>query len=450
MNKYIQIVLLFGAAILVNFFAPQIISLIHHLPEGAEQSIAMTLLGTSIILGFGWWSAEVSDNINNKIPSFALQLLVAITMNGMLKLTITSTILIVVICTLLAIKILKIGGDEVERRNIKNIALPTIMLAIPGYLITFFICFILFTQIMGLNPLLAALFPAIIGSTDPAALIPTFKGFSFKQEHKKLVDISVAESAINDAVGAIFTGAIILMIQNGVVIDSLGTLTKGLFSADSMVHLGKQFLFGGIVGLVFGKLFYFYQEHKSKKQETSYDFALVLLFPFITGLIAMLLHGNPFLAAFVCGLVGDYEHHNKNFHKTLKVMETKMDSISKPVIFMMAGPLVGWGDIVQYLLPGLGCTALFLIARAIAVHLSLLPTKLTMSERNFMVAVRETGVLPIVLTVLTIAALPNVPELKPLMSLVAIVVLITLVVLPAVTYIWAKFLDLTEEKSYVS
>jgi NhaP-type Na+/H+ and K+/H+ antiporter len=125
-------------------------------------------------------------------------------------------------------------------------------------------------------------------------------------------------------------------------------------------------------------------------------------------------------------------------------METKMDSITKPVIFMMAGPLVGWSDILEYLPLGMGCLCLFLISRAIAVHLSLIPASMTISQKKFMMIIRETGVLHIVLTVLTIAALPNIQEIKPLMPLVAIVVLFTLVILPMLTPSWARTLKLVK------
>src|SRR5690606_1974616 len=102
----------------------------------------------------------------------------------------------VVVCTAIAAIILKGGGDELDRKDFVKIAFPTLMIAIVGYLITFFIMFPVLL-LLGLDGQTAALLAAIIGSTDPAALIPTLKTVVFKEQFKRLEGLSIAESAVN-------------------------------------------------------------------------------------------------------------------------------------------------------------------------------------------------------------------------------------------------------------
>jgi NhaP-type Na+/H+ and K+/H+ antiporter len=82
-----------------------------------------------------------------------------------------------------------------------------------------------------------------------------------------------------------------------------------------------------------------------------------------------------------------------------------------------------------------------LVARPVAVLLSLLPTRMSMKEKLFLCAVRETGVIPVVLAVMTVAQLPQMTQLMPL---TAWVVIWTLTLLPALTPWWARKLNILE------
>ncbi len=262
-----------------------------------------------------------------------------------------------------------------------------------------------------------------------------------KSQHQKLVDISVAESALNDAVGAIFTGAIVAMIQGGANVDSVASVFHGVTESHNLLHLGQQFLFGTLAGIVGWAIMYWYEKQKSVEKETDYDFAVVIGVPLLTFLLAQAIHGNGFLAAFVCGLLANYNHGNHQFHKTLEVMTVKIESIAKPTIFMMVGPLISLQDLWDTAGTGLLISLLFMfVARPVAVYLSLLLTNLSFKEKTFLCAVRETGVIPVVLAVIVKSQFPEIA----LLPLVAWVVIWTLILLPAITPWWAKFLGLTE------
>ena len=441
--NYLKIAVLFLGAYLLNLAAPSILERLVLL-GGTETAIANSLWCLGLFLGFGWACSKFAEG--TVFPSFTLQLLIGIVLHDALAPIATQIMLAVVVCTALAAIILKGGGDEVDRRDFVKIAFPTVMIALVGYLITFFVMFPILMA-MGLDGKTAALLAAIIGSTDPAALIPTLKTIVFKDEYKRLSNIAVAESALNDAVGAIFTAATAAMILAGNSVDTLTGLVSGLFSADNMMHLGGQFLFGTIAGVIGWGAMYSYEVYKSRdnardKGETTYDFAVVLAIPLVTFLLAQVIHGNGFLAAFVAGLLANYNHGKEYFHKTLHTMEIKIESIAKPTIFMMVGPFVSLGNLWETAMLGLLVSLAFiLIARPVAVLLSMLPTNLSMKDKLFLSVVRETGVIPVVLAVITVA---QFPEMTQLMPLTAWVVIWTLTLLPAITPWWSRKLGIVK------
>ena len=441
--NYLKVGLVFGLAWLLNALAPQLLPRIAEL-GGVESAIAATLWCVSLFLGFGWACSKAAEG--TIFPNFTLQLLVGIVLHDALAPLSVQLTLAVVVCTLLAAVILKSGGDEIDRHAFLKIAYPTVMIAVVGYLITFLVTYVLLLW-LGLDGKTAALLAAILGSTDPAALIPTLKQLLIKPEYRRVSDMAVAESALNDAVGAIFTSAVAALILGGAKLEGLSGLSAGLFSADNLLLLGQQFFFGtlaGLIGCLCMVLFERYKRahYKSGAVEPMYDFAIALGLPLLTFLLAQMIHGNGFLAAFIAGLLGNLNRGSQAFHALIHSMETKIESVAKPTIFMMVGPFVAVQDLGQTAVLGLLASLLFIfVARPLAVFLSLLPSDISLKEKLFLCAVRETGVIPVVLAVMTAA---QFPELHLLMPLTAWVVIWTLTLLPAITPWWAgklKILD---------
>ena len=185
------------------------------------------------------------------------------------------------------------------------------------------------------------------------------------------------------------------------------------------------------------------RSHARKSGEASYDFAFVIAVPMATFLIAQSMHGNGFLAAFIAGLLSNYNHAAERFHTTLHMMEIKIESIGKPVIFMMIGPFVSIDALIHTFWPGLiAAFGFMLVARPVAVFISLLPTRITLQEKWFMCIIRETGVIPVVLAVITAVQLPQLTLLLPL---TAWIVIWTLGVLPALTPWCANKLELLQQ-----
>jgi NhaP-type Na+/H+ or K+/H+ antiporter len=441
--NYLKVALVFALAFGVNLLAPGLLAHISHLGE-AEAAIAATLWCLGLFLLFGWACSKVAQG--TLFPSFTLQLLIGIVLHDALAPLSAQLVLSVVVCTALAAIILKSGGDEIARQDFLKIAFPTLLMATVGYLVTFFIMFPVLMW-LGLDSKTAALLAAIIGSTDPAALIPTLKTLAFKPQYKQVSNLSVAESALNDAVGAIFTGAIAAMILGGVNMDNVVALATGLFSGDNLRLLAAQFGFGVVAGVVGWLGMYAFERYKSKnnaagKLDEPYDFALVLAVPLVTFVLAQMIHGNGFLAAFIAGLLANFNHGTHYFHGLLHNLEVKMESVAKPTIFMMVGPFVALQQLADTALLGSLVSLTFIVlARPVAVFVSLLPTSISRQEKLFLCAVRETGVIPVVLAVVTVAQFPDMTQLMPL---TAWVVIWTLTLLPALTPWWAKKLNMIE------
>ena len=441
--NYIKIIAVLVVAYALNAVADP---LLQHLESlgGVEASIALTLWCSGLFLVFGWACSKAAEG--TVFPSFTLQLLVGIVLHDALSPLSTQLALSVVVCTALAAIILKSGGDEIERRDFLQIAFPTVMIALVGYLLTFFVMFPLLMW-LGLDGKTAALLAAIIGSTDPAALIPTLKQLIFKPAFKRVASLSVAESALNDAVGAIFTAAIALMIMSGADMANVTDLAQGLFRADNVRHLAGQFLFGIVAGMIGWLAMSAFERYKSKqsgqgRHDAPYDLAVVLAVPLVTFVLAQAIHGNGFLAAFVVGLLANFNHGAQYFHGLLHSVEVKIESVAKPTIFMMVGPFVALQDLIDTAVLGLSVALVFIfIARPVAVLLSLLPTVISLKEKLFLCAVRETGVIPVVLAVITVAQFPDMTQLMPL---TAWVVIWTLTLLPALTPWWARRLQMLE------
>ncbi len=444
--SYQKVLVLFLLAWALNRVAPGVLTHLYDL-EKVEASIAVSLWCMGLFLLFGWACSKAAEG--TVLPNFTLQLLVGIVLHDALSPLAEQLTLSVVVCTAMAAVILKSGGDEIERKVFLQIAYPTLMLAVLGYLITFFVMFVLLRW-LGMAGPTAALLAAIVGSTDPAALIPTLKQLSFRDKFQRVTHLSVAESALNDAVGAILTAAVCWMVSSGVDLSNMTSLGMGLLSGSNLINLAEQLLFGLVAGVLGWLGMYSFERYKSAQggkgeQDKPYDFAIVLMIPLLTFVGAQAIHGNGFLAAFVAGLLANFNHGSHHFHGLLHSMEVKIESVAKPTIFMMVGPFVTLDNLLDTAWLGLTVSLLFIfVARPLAVWISLLPTGITWREKLFLCAVRETGVIPVVLAVMAVAQFPDMTTLMPL---TAWVVIWTLTLLPAITPWWARKLHLLNEKN---
>ena len=438
---YLRVALLFGLAFLLNALAPDVLERFHAMAE-TESLLATSLWCVGLIFFFGWAASEVSES--TLLPSFAIQLLLGIVLHDAFAPLAAEPAVCVVLCTAMAAIILKSGGDAIELKAFKQIAWPSVLIASVGYLLTFFVMFAVL-QAIGMEATMAALVAAIVGSTDPAALIPTLQRLTFKDPYQRVSDLAIAESAINDALGAIFTAATCAFIVSGVALNNSLDLAKGLLNPTTLVLLANEMGFGLLAGVVGWGCMQMLERYQLRKfhldmPDGAHAVAILIAIPMLTFVLAQMLHGNGFLAVFVSGLLANFTHKDPAFQPVLQRLDFKIESMAKPAIFMMVGPFVSLNQLVDT--AGLGfmtsCILMF-IARPIAVWVSLLPTNITNTEKLFLCAVRETGVIPVVLAVIVAA---QFPQMELLLPVVAWVVIWTLVLLPAITPWWARKLEM--------
>ena len=177
---YLRIALLFGLAFLLNAIAPDVLARFQALAE-TEFLLATSLWCVGLIFFFGWAASEAAES--TLLPNFAIQLLLGIVLHDAFAPLAAQPSVCVVLCTAMAAIILKSGGDEIELKAFRQIAWPSVLIAFVGYLLTFFVMFAVL-QALGMESTLAALVAAIVGSTDPAALIPTLQRLTFKDEYQ--------------------------------------------------------------------------------------------------------------------------------------------------------------------------------------------------------------------------------------------------------------------------
>ena len=438
---YLRVALLFGLAFLLNALAPDVLARFHAMAE-TESLLATSLWCVGLIFFFGWAASEVSES--TLLPNFAIQLLLGIVLHDAFAPLAAEPAVCVVLCTAMAAIILKSGGDAIELKAFKQIAWPSVLIACAGYLVTFFVMFAAL-QALGMEPTLAALIAAIVGSTDPAALIPTLQRLTFKDQYQRVSDLAIAESAINDALGAIFTAATCALIVSGVALNDSLDLAKGLLNPSTLVLLANEIGFGLLAGVAGWGCMQMLERYQLRKfhldiADGAHAVAILIAIPLLTFALAQMIHGNGFLAVFVSGLLANFSHKDPAFQPVLQRLDFKIESIAKPAIFMMVGPFVSLNQLADT--AGLGLIAsciLMFLARPLAVWVSLLPTNISHAEKLFLCAVRETGVIPVVLAVIVAAQFPQMVLLLPV---VAWVVIWTLVLLPAITPWWARKLEM--------
>src|SRR5450432_2786118 len=131
------------------------------------------------------------------------------------------------------------GGASLRFDVLKQVWITIVVIATVGVIITALITGIAAHYILGVPLIVALLLGATLASTDPATLVPIFRQVRIRDRVAQTV---MAESAFNDATGAIVTFAVLAV--------AMGT---GSFSVwGSLLDLAKQAGFDLVVGGVLG------------------------------------------------------------------------------------------------------------------------------------------------------------------------------------------------------
>ncbi|MEY4590213.1 MAG: hypothetical protein RL497_2289 [Pseudomonadota bacterium] len=399
------------------------------------------LLCVAIIILAGLTGSVIAKKI--KIPDIVLFLLLGIAIGpaatGLLNIPAASTFNQLIL-TMGACYLLFEGGATLRFAVLKEIWITLLVIATLGVLITGAITSG-FAVSFGLPLATALLLGVVTASTDPATLVPIFKQIPIKDRVSQAV---MSESALNDAVGAIATFAVV-----GFVMGGSAALEPGHILKDLLWEAGAGIVIGSVMGYAAALL----MAHTALGVFRNHMPFLVVLAVIVTFLAADLLHASGFMAVFTCGVIignKDFfklplDHHE---HEYLEDYIGNTSLLMRMFIFILLGSQVDFKLLSAYLWVGLGLLAVFvLIARPVTVLICAAPDRRaawSWQELLFMCWTRETGVIPAALV--GILAGMQVPGMDVVGAITFIFILGTILIQAPTTAWLARKLGLLLEQ----
>jgi cell volume regulation protein A len=331
------------------------------------------------------------------------------------------------------------GGASLRLKVLKEVWVTILILATVGVLITAAITSVAAYYLLSIPFMTALLLATTIASTDPATLVPVFRQVKIKDRVAQTV---MAESAFNDATGAIATFAVLGFVMG-----------KGEFSMGaSMLDLLKQAGFGLLVGGTLGYLAALLIAHERLGFLEEYAPVVTLMTVICAYLGSDGLQASGFMAVFVFGIViGNKDVFGfameKGEQEKLENFTSITALIMRMFIFILLGTQVDFELMNKYLIGGIAVVTVFmLVARPVTVFLCALPdrrVKWSFKELLFMSWTRETGVIPGALAGLLMGM--QAPGAKVIASVTFIAILMTILIQATSTRWLAGRLGLLEE-----
>ncbi len=404
----------------------------------------LDLMYVGIIIFTGLLGGVIAKKI--KVPDIVLFLLIGIglgpAVGGFLHVPADST-MNQLILTIGACYLLFEGGATLRFAVLKEIWITLFVIASVGVLITTAIMTVAGVW-LGIPIGVALVLAALTASTDPATLVPIFKQIPIKDRVSQTV---MSESALNDAMGAIATFAVVSYVMG----------TGGGFSlSNSLQELVWEAGMGLILGAVVGYSAAFLMAHNSFgifREVTPFVIILAVITVF---LLADSIHASGFMAVFTCGvMIGNKETFKlpmaEDEHEYLEDYVGNTALLMRMFIFILLGSQVDFHLLKEYLGVGILLLLIFIfVARPVTVFLCAAPdrrAKWSWKEMVFMSWTRETGVIPAALV--GILAGMKVPGIDVVGAITFIFILGTIIIQAPTTALLAGKLGLlkSQEKS---
>lgn len=318
------------------------------------------------------------------------------------------------------------GGLRTRFENFRVGLRPALSLATVGVLITAGVTGAFSAWLLDLSLAEGLLIGAIVGSTDAAAVFSLLhtRAMSLNQRVSAALEI---ESGTNDPMAVFLTLALILYLQ-----------APAQFGVDAAAWMFlQQLAIGAAMGLAGGAVLV---RALNRLPLADSLYPLLALFGglLIFGLTA-LANGSGFLAVYLAGLIlGNRPIRAaagiRRFHDGIAWM-------SQIGMFVILGLLVTPSKLVPLIQPGLLISAvLIVVARPLAVWLSLLPFRFPWRERLYIAWVGLRGSVPIVLA--TYPWLANLDHAELFFDIAFFIVLVSLVVQGSTVAAMARLLKL--------
>jgi potassium/hydrogen antiporter len=260
------------------------------------------------------------------------------------------------------------GGLKTRFQSIRTVLAPSIVLATIGVLLTALITAPVAKYALDLNWSEASLLGAVVASTDAAAvfLLVHTQGLRLRPRVGATLE---AESGTNDPFAIFLTLMLVEYISSG---------------ESSLVHIALEFareaLLGAIVGVIGGRLVVLALNRMPLPQGLHAPFvttAALVIFG-----VAQIAHASGFLAVYLAGII--IGNRPTRAHNSVVTFLDAATWLAQIVMFVLLGLLVS----PHRLLSSLGAAvlvafALMLVARPVAVFVSLAPFKFNWREKVF-------------------------------------------------------------------
>lgn len=313
------------------------------------------------------------------------------------------------------------GGLQLSTRILSQVAIGLGLLAVPGVVITALVAGSVAALVFDVPFSTGLLIGAVLAPTDPAILIPLFARIGLRQ---KIEQTAIAESALNDA-----TGAVLALVFAGVVLSGDASVAEPAidFVEDLGISTALGLGFGILLSLVVS------DRRAGVWRESA---AIVVVAVVAVGYFSIdSAGGSGYLGAFLAGLiVGNMDRLRLAMHTVHeRDMRVLVDTVSQVVVilvFITVGANLPWGDIADNFLPAFAVVAtLILVARPLTVLACLLPDRRGRWSRGeivFLSWTRETGVVAAALAGVMVGL--GVPDAELVVTTVALAIVVTLAV----------------------
>lgn len=274
------------------------------------------------------------------------------------------------------------GGLDTNWKSVKPILWQGVTLSTAGVMLTATVVGIFVWLITDFTIYESLLLGSIISSTDAAAVFSILrsKSLALKTNLRSTLEL---ESGSNDPVAYVMTIAFLGLVVNQ---DQAFYTVFPLFI--------QQMAIGGLAGFLFGRLSKIVINNIRLDFEGLYP-VLAIAMMFITFSVTDFVRGNGFLAIYICAVyLGNQDLIHK---KTIMKMYDGLAWLMQIVLFLTLGLLVYPSEIVPVIGIGLLISIfLMIVARPVAVFLSLLPFRMQIRRRFYISWVGLRGAVPIV------------------------------------------------------
>ncbi|MDE1172518.1 MAG: potassium/proton antiporter [Parvibaculaceae bacterium] len=307
------------------------------------------------------------------------------------------------------------GGLNTSRQIMRKVLKPALLLATVGVVVTGGVTGLAAVWLLDLRLEQGLLVGSIVASTDAAAVLLLLRvgGLQLSQKVEGALEV---ESGLNDPMAIFLTLMCVEFVINGLPGSwAQGAHYLGLFAWEMGGGLAIGLAGGLAVLLLVNRL-----PLASGLYPILASALALVVFSF-----AQTIHASGFLAIYVVGFV-----LGNNYFPSSRAVSRFSDGmawLAQISMFLMMGLLVSPSALVPLLVPAF-CTAavLILVARPLAVFLSLAPVGFTGKETVFIGWVGLRGAVPIILAIIPV--LVHAPQGHKIFSVAYIVVLSSLIV----------------------